>query len=351
MKRNEIKKIYLGIDVHKKSWVLHFVSDHVILRRINMNEPSAEKIKSIIEKYYSGAKVLCAYEAGFSGFWLQEELTRLGIETIVVHPGDIPTTDKEKRYKTDKIDAKKIAMSLRSGMLEGIAIPSKEAQMDRSLVRERYQFAKDMRRTKHRIKSHLYFYGQVKSEDIDDYKYWSRNMIKKLEKLALRENDEVLKGHLRKLEMERALLLVQTRKLRILSRTDRLNKSVELLRSIPGVGFLTAMVFVTEIWKIERFKTDDEYISYIGLVPTSNSSGETERKGKISKRGNKHLRTSIVLGAWTSIRFNEDLLMKYEELKSRGKTGNKAIIKIAKKLALIMKAVLRDGKKFELRSK
>jgi transposase len=174
-------------------------------------------------------------------------------------------------------------------------------------------------------------------------------MINKIENMAEEESDEVLKLYLEKLKMERAILLIQTRKLRALSRTDRFSRSLELLRSIPGVGFLTSMVFLTEMWGIERFKTDDAYISYIGLVPTSNSSGERERKGGISKRGNKHLRTSIVLAAWTSIRHNQELLKKYEELRSSGKTGNKAIIKIAKKLSLIMKAILRDGKKYEVK--
>jgi transposase len=346
MKSNEIKKIYLGIDVHKKTWVLHFVSEHVVLKRISMNEPSAEKVHQIIKQNYPDSVVKCAYEAGFSGFWLQEQLTSLGIETIIVHPGDIPTTDKEKRFKTDKIDAKKIAMSLRSGMLEGIAIPPKQIQRDRNMVRARYQIAKDERRVKHRIRSHMNFYGFIESKDHDKYKYWSRNTIKEIEAIATENKDEVLKYHLEKLKMERSQLLNQTRKLRAMSRSDRYQDSVELLMSIPGVGLLTIMVFLTEMWGIARFKTDDQYMSYIGLVPTSNSSGERERRGGISKRGNKQLRTSIVLAAWSSIRHNAEMLSRYEELRSNGKTGNKAIIKIAKKLALIMKAVIRDNKKY-----
>lgn len=348
MERSKINKIYVGIDIHKKSWVIYVLSEHVKLKRMSMNEPSAEKLYTFIKGNYPEAKVLCAYEAGFSGFWLQEQLTEMGIATIVVHPGDIPTTDKEKRNKTDKIDAKKIAMSLRSGMLTGISIPSKQVQRDRSMVRGRYQLAKDERRVKHRIRSHMDYCGYIKSEDHDEFKYWSKNTIKKIEQIAIAEKDEVLQLYLEKMKMERKLLLDQTRKLRKLSKTDRFKKSVELLLSIPGVGFLTVMVFLTEMWGIERFKTDDQYISYIGFVPTSNSSGEREIKGKMSKRGNKHLRTSIVLAAWASLRYDYTLLKKYEELRSRGKTGNKAIIKIAKKLSLIMKAILRDEVRYRI---
>ena len=73
-------------------------------------------VKYLNTKYPKG-EYQCAYEAGFSGFWAQEQLQAKGVNTIVVNPADIPTTDKERQFKTDKRDSKKIALTLRSGEL------------------------------------------------------------------------------------------------------------------------------------------------------------------------------------------------------------------------------------------
>lgn len=334
--------IYTGIDVHKKSWELKSMSDHVSLKRTHMTQPNAEKLNQYLNKHYPGAKHTCVYEAGFSGYWLAEKLNKLGIETLVVHPGDVPTTDKEKRTKTDKIDCNKLAMGLRSGQLQGIYIPAKEQQRARSIVRQRYQFALDERRMKNRIKSHLAFYG-IELDEIEANTYWSKNYINGLRQKAEQLADPVLASYLDKLESERKFVLQSTRALRQLSKTETYRQAMALLRSIPGVGLLTAMVFLTEIGiDVSRFKKDDQYMSYIGLVPNINASGEKAYYGRLSKRGNKRLRTALVLSAWASIRSSGVMLAKYQACKSQGQPSNKAIIKVTRKLALVMKAVLRD---------
>jgi transposase len=234
---------------------------------------------------------------------------------------------------------------LRSGQLKGIYIPPKESQRDRSLVRQRYQYASDERKLKNRIKSHLEFYGIKTADDIDD-RYWSRRYIQSLNDIAQRNGDMVLASYLEKLSLERKFVLESLRQLRNLSKQKRyLHKSI-LLMSIPGVGLLTTMVYLTEIGPVDRFKTDDQYLAYIGLIPGSRSSGEKERTGPLSNRGNKRIRTALILSAWVSIRNSPAMAMKYEEYRKKGKIANKAIVKIASKLALIMKAVLRDEKKY-----
>lgn len=339
-------KIFTGIDVHKKSWELRSVSKDVVLKRLHMTNPTAEKVVKHLTSEYPGADHTCVYEAGFSGFWLQEELTLNKIKTLVVHPGDVPTTDKEKRNKTDVVDCKKLAMGLRSGQLTGIYIPSKVQQHDRSLVRQRYQFASDERRMKNRIKSHLNFYGMKVEEELETG-HWSKNYLNSLLRLSASNKDEVLKVYLEKLVDERKYALSSVRKLRALSKTEKYIKEVELLRSIPGVGLLTTMVYLTEIGKdTSRFKSDDKYISYIGLVPNVKASAEKKYTGGLNKRGNKRLRTALILSAWMSIRHSGVMLQEYQKHKSSGKVSNKAIVRIARKLSLIIKAVLRDGVKY-----
>ena len=335
--------IYTGIDVHKKSWELKSVSDHVSLKQIHMTRPSVEKVKNYLTATYPNAKHICVYEAGFSGYWLQEELSKRGIRTLIVHPGDVPTTDKEKRTKSDKIDCNKLAMSLRSGQLSGIHIPPKSQQQARSIVRQRYQYAVDERRMKNRIKSHLSFYG-IELEEVESNSYWSSHYINRLRQKAESLSDGVLLLHLDKLLAERKYVLQSTKNLRELSKSAAYERGVNLLRSIPGVGLLTAMVFLTEIGTdVSRFKSEDTYMSYIGFVPKIRSSGENAYYGRLSKRGNKRLRTALVLSAWMSIRNSGKMLKAYQEYKSKGKPSNVAIIKVARKLALIIKAMLRDG--------
>ena len=334
--------IYTGIDVHKKSWELRSASDHVLLKQIHMTKPSAWKVKEYLEKHYPRAIHKCVYEAGFSGYWLAEELTKLGIETLLVHPGDVPTTDKEKRTKTDKIDCTKLAMGLRSGQIQGIYLPPKAQQYARSIVRQRYQFAIDERRMKNRIKAHLEFYG-IQLDEMESNNHWSKHYINKLRHKAGDLADSTLACYLDKLNIERKFVLQSTRALRQLSKTEVYHAATQLLCSIPGVGLLTAMVFLTEIGTdVSRFKKDDNYLSYIGLVPNVNASGEKAYYGQLSKRGNKRLRTALVLSAWMAIRSSERMLTKYQACKAQGKASNKAIIKVARKLALVMKAVLRD---------
>jgi len=155
------KNIYVGIDVHKRSWSIKILSDNANLRQEYFRDPSPEMLVRYLNIKYPQAKYKCAYEAGFCGFWIQEGLSSLGVETIVIHPADIPTTDKEKRFKDDKLDAIKIAKCLRAGQLTGIHVPSAQQRADRSFVRLRYKLASDIRKTMNRITGHLDFEGQV----------------------------------------------------------------------------------------------------------------------------------------------------------------------------------------------
>ncbi|MDD3210866.1 transposase [Bacteroides graminisolvens] len=93
---------------------------------------------------------------------------------------------------------------------------------------------------------------------------------------------------------QRKLLLEATRKLRQLSLTEGYATDYELLRSVPGVGMITAMSLATEMEDIKRFSCSDKLAGYIGLVPTSHSSGEKDKKGEMTFRGQMQLRSKII---------------------------------------------------------
>src|SRR5690606_5559554 len=130
----EGQSIYVGIDVHKKSWKVSIMTKDLDYKTFSA-VPKADKLNSYLREHFPGADYYTAYEAGFSGFWLHRELTKLGIKSVVVNPADIPTTDKERRQKEDQRDSRKIAQTLRSGQLKSIYVLSEKAQQDRTLLR------------------------------------------------------------------------------------------------------------------------------------------------------------------------------------------------------------------------
>ena len=147
MKSEDIT-IFVGIDIHRKSWELQFLTANCFQKRIHLSEPSAEKLIRLIKSTYPNCDYKCVYEAGFSGFWLAQELLSAGIDCLVVHPADVPTTDKEKVFKDDPTDCRKLALSLRAGLLKSVFIPRRDQLVDRGLVRQRYQCKSNITRIK-----------------------------------------------------------------------------------------------------------------------------------------------------------------------------------------------------------
>ena len=122
-----------------------------------------------------------------------------------------------------------------------------------------------------------------------------------------------------------------TRALRTLSRTERYEKPLELVMSVPGIGQQVGMALLAEIVDIKRFKDAEHLAKYVGLVPMCHSSGETEGVGNITIRKHDFLRTLIVESSWQAIRQDPALTLAFETYCKRMKPS-KAIIKIARKL-------------------
>jgi len=173
----EQQEVYVGIDVHKKHWTIVVCTEHREYRPYNISPPCVEVLINRIQKDFPNADFICAYEAGFSGFGLCEQLLESGIQCLVINAADIPTTDREAEFKTDQRDTSKIAKSLRSGQLNSMHIPPKQLQGDRSLVRLHDQFKRDVIRQKCRIKMHLYYFGVKIPAEYDDKGRWSRPYI------------------------------------------------------------------------------------------------------------------------------------------------------------------------------
>lgn len=144
-------KLYIGIDIHKRSWKIHCATALFSGKSFTM-PPKPDLLRIYIEKHFSDNEVTTAYEAGCCGYYAHRNFKRYGWRSLVVNPADIYRKGKERFTKTDKIDAQLIARELKDGRLDGIHVPEVEREQLRSLFRRRNDLVKDFRRIKSIIK-------------------------------------------------------------------------------------------------------------------------------------------------------------------------------------------------------
>jgi transposase len=342
------QKIFIGIDVHLKSWKVSIMLEETPFKTFSQ-DPCAVTLRKYLDKNFPNGEFYSAYEAGFCGFSVHRELLSCGINNIIVNPADVPTTDKEKKQKEDMRDSRKIARSLRNGDLKAIYVPEKEIEELRLLVRYRKTIVREIGKNKTRIKSFLHYNGiQIPRELDTASQYWSSNFTKWLKtvKLTTTYGHIVLQKLLEIVEHLRNTLLSISRDLKkIMEQKDSLNETIKKLRNIPGIGFVVAITILTEIIDIKRFKNLDNLCSFIGLVPTTHSTGDKDMPGKITKRSNKPLRDVLVESAWVAIRNDSSMALAYSKLCKRMKP-NRAIIRMAKKLLNRIRFVLLNDEEY-----
>ena len=340
----EGQAFYIGIDVHKNSWSVTIRSSNLYLEHFSQ-PPSSKNLINHLLKRYPGGKYYSAYEAGFFGTGIHEELCKAGVRNIIVNAADIPSTDKQNKNKTDLHDSRSIAFHLEKGNLHGIYIMAREQQELRSLFRFRQSKARDLARTTNRLKSFLSYFGIKFSQEFEGREYISAKVMTWLRKLELAsEAGKITLGrYIEDLVYHRGQLLKITQALRKQILT-KYRQPFESLLSVPGIGPITAMAFLAEIGDFNRFNNHAEYCSFLGLIPWENSSGDTVHTKGSQPRCNKHLRPLIVEASWAAIR-KEPALLKYYR-RHAIKNSKHAIIKVARKLALIAQGVAQKLQKY-----
>lgn len=335
------ERIYVGIDVHQEDYQVAKVIDGICLGNHRMKADPKELIEHLRGRY-PGAAFKCVYESCAWGFTLQRRLQQAGMDCIVVHAADVSTTDKEKRRKTDRVDALKLARDHAANHLKGIHVPDEAIQKDRNLIRLRKKLLGDLNRSKNRLKSLLKYEG-IDIPGQFGKACWSYKFMDWVEQEA--KKDPLLKKTLllmlKQVKLLRQLLLETERELRELMKTSYEQKA-QLLMSVPGVGRTVSALFALEIGDISRFTDFDALNGMIGLCPDTNSSGNTERDRGITTRRHKQLRSALLQAAWQAIRVDPALLAAYQQLSKR-MNHNEAIIRIARKLLRRMRAVLLSG--------
>lgn len=332
----------IGIDVHKKNIKVNIRNNGRVLHKFCM-EPDAAKLYKYMKHNFPGGKYNSVYEAGYSGFWLHRELENYGIKNIVINPADVPTTQKEKTRKTDKVDSAKLARELENNSLEGIYIPTEQEEALRNISRARIQIVKENTRIKNRIKSFLSLFN-IKLPDNSEEKHWSRRFINRIKSIEFQEdNNRIVRDYLiEELEHQR------NRKKDVLQLIRKLsadNQTIKYLKTVPGVGVVIAFTLYAELYNIHRFASVDKLCSIIGLVPSVSESDESKYNLGLTNRANNNLRSLIIEAAWLAVRTDPALTNCFNQYCKR-MNKNKAIIRIARKLISRIRYVWLNEKEY-----
>jgi transposase len=339
------QKFYVGLDVHKKSWAVTVRSLGMQVARFTQ-PPSAQALATTLNRKFPGGLFFSAYEAGFCGTVNHEQICKLGISNIIVHAADIPTTDKQKKNKTDLHDSRSIAENLERNTLHGIHVLTREQQELRSLFRLREGKVKDVRRAINRLKGFLMYFGIELPNTITQNESITRKVLEWLGNLELATEAGTisLKRHLEELRYQRTQLFQITKMLRQQMQAIH-EQACRHLLTVPGIGPITAMGLLAEIADFNRFNDPDQYCSYLGLTPWNDSTGETLKTKGIQPRCNKHLRPLLIEASWMAIRNAPELLAYYG--KHAVKNNKHAIIKVARRLVLIARGVVLKNQDYQ----
>lgn len=287
---------YVGIDAHESSHsicVLESGSSAPVLRMKIDNDP--DQIGRVFRKLSAKYDLRCCYEASSGGYVLQRQLDALGICCDVIAPSLIPKKPGD-RIKTDNRDALNLAQLYRSDQLTVVSPPTPEQEAARRLTRMREQSVRDVVETKNQLNRFLGGLDrryQKKSRWTQAHWKWLRGQTfdDDLNQFVFDELIGVLTFKLARLaEVERKVLE--------LAASPAYKKMVDKLCCLKGVGLVTAMTLIAEIIDFDRFPSATALMSYLGLVPKENSSGNSRKQGGITKCGNAHCRRVLVEAAW-----------------------------------------------------
>jgi transposase len=320
------------------------------------------KMVKKLQKKATGEIHFC-YEAGVCGFNLQRRIEVLGSRCAVIAPSLIPRKPGE-RVKTDRRDAKKLAVLFKNGLLTEVQPPNVEQEAARELTRQRETAMDNLGRIRHQVTKFLTRHGYIYT----DGQAWTLKHLTWLSGLQMEHSllQEVYAQYMEELTHCGHRLQELDRAVAQLAESELYRPRVALLRCHHGIDTLTAISLLTEIFDFGRFPTPRELMSYLGLTPSENSSGEKRNRGGICKTGNKRARRLLTEAAWHyrhpykvgkalrrrrasqpgwAIALADNagyrLSKRFYRLIQKGKTPCQAVIAVARELAGFIWAMLR----------
>lgn len=282
--------------------------------------------------------------------WVCDLLRGLGVEVQVANTSDDAWRWRKVKQKDDRRDALKAARLSAVNQLREVYIPQIEVRQWRALITYRQQLVRRRTKIKNHIRDLLLREGQLLARGS---KCWNQRgwewLSQQARPFAEVELAELWRGELyeelQQFQLLRERIAMVEEKLNTLGGADR---RVQLLRTVPGVGPRLAEAIVALLDQPQRFRKASQVSGYIGMVPKALDSGETERRGRITRQGSRLVRSLLVEVAWAGLRHNAWVRQTYQRL-SGGKKARKkiAIVAVGRKLLVRCWAMLRDNRAWD----
>jgi transposase len=346
----ESTTVTIGLDVHASSIRLAAVRADELLEERTLPYDHEALARALTR--WPGAR--CCYEAGPTGFGLYRHLTAAGIACAVVAPGLVPQRPGD-RVKTDRRDARRLALLHAGGLLEPIHVPSPEQEAARDLIRAREAARIERMRARHRLSKLL-----LRNDRRPPPGSWGtrRRAWLARQTFAQPARQAAFDDYLRALDLVDARIAALEREIEALAAEPPFAQLVARLRCLRGIDTLSALGIAAEVGDFHRFATAEQFMSFVGLVPSERSSGEQRRQGSITKAGNAHVRRLLIEAAWNGARrpqlgerlaarqreqdplvrerawrCQQRLYRRWRRLAARGKPRQKIVVACARELA------------------
>ena len=289
---------FVGLDIHKER-ISVAVAESGRRGRLEYlgeiaNDPGAiGKLCDHLRR--PGQPLAFCYEAGPCGYGVHRQLTTLGHRCDVVAPSLIPTKPGN-RVKTDRRDATMLARLHRAGELTPVWVPDADHEAMRDLVRLRSVVRQIVTRARQHLQGFLLRHGRKHGRGTAwrmAYRRWLSTLAfdHPAQQIAFQDYVDAV------MDAERRLQRVEEQISSLLPEWN-LRPVVDALQAMRGIALINAVVLVAEVGDFTRFSNPRQLMAYFGLVPGERSSGETVRRGGITKTGNAHVRRALIEGAW-----------------------------------------------------
>jgi transposase len=355
----DARAVVVGLDVHKSSVRLAACSAGEVLREVALPYEH-ERVEREL-RVWPAARVV--YEAGPTGFGLYRHLVAAGIDCEVVAPGLVPSRPGD-RVKTDTRDARRLAVLHAAGLLTAIFVPSPELEALRDLVRAREDARLDRMRARHRLGKFVLRHDRRMPTTC-----WGPTRRAWLGRQAfeLPGQQQAFDDYLFAVDqLDRRIGVLEAEIARLAAGGPHA-ELIARVRCLRGIDTLTAVGLVCEVGDFGRFKTAEQFMSFVGLVPSERSSGDRRRQGSITKAGSAHARRLLVESAWNARRrptvgyelarrhrdqdpavlehawrCQQRLHRRWQRMAGRGKPQQKIVVACARELAGFVWAIATD---------
>lgn len=341
--------VFAGLDVDKKSMAVVF-ADHAGSQRAMRMANDARPLLNYVRKHFAGQRVAFVYEAGPTGFGLHDDLVRQAYTCLVVAPSKVPRAPGE-RVKTNRLDSRKLAENLRGGQLQSIHVPARAYRDLRHLVQARDTHVRQLSASKLRIKALLLFEGIPFP---DPQGKWTARAMSELQTLPGSETvrfklDDLLDTlHFHFQAASRATKQIRQYCLQ----EPELQQSINLLLSLPGIGWIVASHLVARLGNPQEIKNGRQIAGFLGIVSSEHSTGDKENRGEITRSGDSRLRNKLIQSAWIAIGKDPELRAFYRRIYQRHAkkvAARKAIVAVARKLTNRIYVVLKEQRPYVIR--